>query len=111
VRSPRHFLLAVLALQLAAATPQNTASSVELLPTPVVTATIHQVDATAFEASIRVQGSSTELSTVLLGIEGGMPGAVATLRRTTVVREGMLFVRTECGGGTSWRCHTEHVFP
>jgi hypothetical protein len=47
---------------------------------------------------------------LVLGAGDRLPEAVAALRRTTGWKDGYLFVRTECGGGTRWKCATESVF-
>lgn len=86
-------------------------ANVTLLTTePKVTATIRPIDDTAFDATLKVAGSQETISTVLIAVDGGLAGAIRTLRGTTVWRGDMLFVRAECGGGTSWGCNREHVF-
>ncbi|MEW6111913.1 MAG: hypothetical protein AB1664_07270 [Thermodesulfobacteriota bacterium] len=37
-------------------------------------------------------------------------GVIEGIRESTGWKDGYLFIPSECGGGTSWRCETEYVF-
>jgi hypothetical protein len=106
----RWMLIVAIAGEIQAATPAGTE---EILSRPVsVRAACAPVDDTASDCTITAafRHQRIVIETFPIGLEGGVPAALAQIRRTTVWKQGSLFIQSECGGSTSWSCSTEHVF-
>lgn len=62
-----------------------------------------------FEISVIYGKNQFRISSMIIGVRN-IDEAVSQIKESTGWKDNYLFVPSECGGGTDWRCNTEHVF-
>ena len=62
-----------------------------------------------FEILVTYGKKHFKISSIIIGVKN-IDEAVSQIKESTGWKDNYLFVPSECGGGTAWRCNTQHVF-
>lgn len=62
-----------------------------------------------FEILVTYGKNQFKIPSIIIGVKN-IDEAVSQIKESTGWKDNYFFVPSECGGGTAWRCNTEHVF-